>query len=731
MSPARLSPDDNRDEARDTIIYTVITTKIQPTPTMSAAGQPTTYEELFSDPARDPSAPETAAGYDEIFARWRVDNNPPTATTLHTDVLTDFDSTVGAIGYFVKDPHSESGILKVAHGFRKFAGLPGRPTPHRGETFGFVSDVVAGTDIESFHLDESQFSIVAETRCANTPERHMELFTEEPDEDVIDPIDSTSQAQQMIKTRRSMFIPFCLVEYVIGKELSAREAFEVLWPVILQQNMRETAKPLIKFLMVAATKHTARSPPRTVNQTLGYGIIGAADVISDRRRRVLYQHLPALMPAANATNNSGVAPHMDALVSQLSQLNDHARLDRVARQQATADAAKPKSIRDKFGDYVTDRLLKLTDSAIDDDLPKVYHELAARTKGMNKRLLLQQSMDLTARELGLNKLTASSTHVIDLDNWDFVGTSYDAIGSGLLPFSIVPPEAPSRPGRKALLEDQERARLYDLSGEAVSGAISSGDAKKLYNSKGYIPTEWTEATIQIEEYAVMLGTLLGAKHKAVTHYVGAVKLYDRIKTRLQAAMNRKYGVKLAPALLILYFQLNVRSWLEERWEYDMLDSDSPDLITGMRTYLRSNRFDWLPHHEDIAALSSLNNPTPTAPPSGSNQTPAPAPAPRPRAPDAVTPPPMANRRQNPNRDPRYVGNTPLAINVRTRSIRNAIAAAGTDPPMVTRGGLQMPTCLSWHVKGSCSDDCQRRADHGDNTNEEAEALHNWCVPAFA
>jgi hypothetical protein len=683
---------------------------------------PTTYQELFSDPSRDPSGGEPEHGYDEIFARWRVDNNAPTADELHTDVLTDFDSIIGAIGYFVKDSRSQSGVLKVAHGFRRFAGLPGRPTADRGDTFGYVGDVVSGTDITSFKVDPAQFEGVIETRCANTPERHLELFEAEPDKDIIQPIDENSQAQSMIKTRRSMYIPFCLVEYVIDQDLTAREAFEILWPVIVQKNLRNVCKPLVKFLMVAATKPGPRSNPRTVNDQLGLGIIGAADVISDRRQRVLYQHLPALVPSSAPMTS---LPRMDDLVSQLSQLNNHARLDRVARQEARERATRPKSVREKFGDYVTDRLLKLTDSVDDEDLPKVYHELAAREKGVNKRLLIQQCFDIAAQDLGLNKLPVASTHVIDLDNWDFIGTSYDALGTGLLPFSVVPPDAPSKAGKKALLEEQERTHLYDLSGEAISGAISSSDAKKLYNSKGFIPTEWTEASTQIESYVIILTALLGANHSVVTHYLKALNLYGRVKTRLQAAMNKKFGTKAAPALLVLYFQLNVRSWFEERWAFDLQEREAPELTDGLQSYLRSNRFDWLPSHDDIPALEALSTP-------GSGDLPARPSTPRTGAAPATAPSPsLINRVQNPNRDSRYFGNTPFAINIRTRSIRNAITVANSDPPQVTRGGRLMPTCLSWHVKGSCSEECARHADHVQNTPEEKEQLHNWCLRAFA
>lgn len=146
---------------------------------------------------------------------------------------------------------------------------------------------------------------------------------------------------------------------------------------------------------------------------------------------------------------------MDDLVSRLSQLNSHARLDRAARQQARDKVARPKSIQKSLETVSQTKLLKLTDKVTDDDLPKLHHELAARTKGINKRQLLQQCFDITAGELDLNKLPASSTHVMDVHNWDFIGTSCDTLGSGLPPFSVVPPDTPSKPGRKAMQEEQE------------------------------------------------------------------------------------------------------------------------------------------------------------------------------------------------------------------------------------------------------------------------------------
>lgn len=76
-----------------------------------------------------------------------------------------------------------------------------------------------------------------------------------------------------------MFVPFSLVEHVLDKDCSAREAFEILWPVIPANNLREIAKPLVKFLMAASTQHSTRSALRTRNDQLGHGPVGAPQCV--------------------------------------------------------------------------------------------------------------------------------------------------------------------------------------------------------------------------------------------------------------------------------------------------------------------------------------------------------------------------------------------------------------------------------------------------------------------
>lgn len=107
----------------------------------------------------------------------------------------------------------------------------------------------------------------------------------------------------------------------------------------------------------------------------------------------------------------------------------------------------------------------------------------------------------------------------------------------------------------------------------------------------------------------------------------------------------------------------------------MPDSTAPELTNGFKSHLRSNRFDWLPDCDNIATMATLGTAAPAPAPS-----PAPTPMPTPTGDQNTTPAPTpAPCQQNPHRDPRFLGNTPFAINICTGSIRNAVAVASADP----------------------------------------------------
>jgi hypothetical protein len=246
----------------------------------------------------------------------------------------------------------------------------------------------------------------------------------------------------------------------------------------------------------------------------------------------------------------------------------------------------------------------------------------------------------------------------------------------------------------------------------------------------------------------LTGALLGNGHPAVTAYGRFLRRYSRMLTRLEFEIDHAHGRRLGPSLVTFHVQLAWRNWMVVQLEAGETEAiDPPDFGTGLTMLETQNNFMWLPSITNVPMLLNLSVPI-QAPPTGRTPGPAPpvrAPVPAPSSATyhVSTPPgeapnvaPVARRDQgrsvrNTARASMFTANSPFAQNVRSRRVSEAIALSGTPPPMVDRGGATIPMCVSWHSKGVCFANCDRVADHGALSAEEAVTFQAWCQVAFA
>jgi len=687
------------------------------------------YKDLFANPSKCPlgigDPMKSAIG--NIYAHWRVDAGPPDVDEVHEDLLSDFVWAIGAVGVFTSaTPDEPTGALKLLHGFLRHPGLPGQASAHRNVTFAYLGDIV-GLDIQSVAFDENQLERTDEVNVAGSPARHQELLQADPDEEQVGPFAAGGANMKTVRTRGMMCIPFPLVQHVLGKDLTARQAWDVLYPAITTAGMEHECNNLLEFLMVAATKPTEAAPePLTlaahVGQT-GYPI--EAEVISHRRTKVLWEQLPDLKPDPSTPAGD---PALVQLVTAVVELSENNREDREDRKAQRERSALPKTPRERWGDRLTDKLLKMCAVVRDDDLPTIYHEIAAKPKGVTDLMALQQEVDAMAEATGCNTFYATPQQAGCFKNLTFFGNNEHELGNGVLPFSVTPPGATSNAAQKQLADDLARAEQYNMSGEAVNGALSASDARSMRNPKGYIPINWAEANSQIKCYKPLLATVLGERHPNVTAHDNAYQCYEKIESRFQFELDNAYG-KAAPAVFVCHWQLYHKNWFEEQWSNNgVLITEPPTLTDGFRAFKLNRNLSWLPIISDIPSISRLR---PTVPsrgagnnnPGGGNNDDRAAPA------NAGNP--GRERVQNPNRDRRFTGNTPLGVTVRGRGVREALTTAGRPPPEVTRNGVRMQSCVSWHAKGTCFSNCDRIADHVAHTPGEATEFFEWCQAAFA
>jgi hypothetical protein len=240
-----------------------------------------------------------------------------------------------------------------------------------------------------------------------------------------------------------------------------------------------------------------------------------------------------------------------------------------------------------------------------------------------------------------------------------------------------------------LVADRIIADAFDLGAHPESGAIGPCELSRLRNLSGYTPQDWTEARTQLRSAHGLLGALMGNSHPVVVAYGLFWRLYEQLETRLESKLDHVYGRRLGPALMVSRVQLKIRNWLV----CQLVVAETEHLIPpyfyqGFHMLEVQNNLIWVPTVTNVPALLALCTTTLVSASSGTggssyttgaNRGGTGAPNPAATSDNQVRRDPGAQVR-NPNRDARFVGNTPFACLVRSRSVAQAIAMAGSDPP---------------------------------------------------
>jgi hypothetical protein len=212
----------------------------------------TTYEELYSDPANNPFRKEEELVdlcYSEVNKFWRATHSPLTVEALHQNIHADFSRPIGALGVFVYDDESGTGRLKLKHGLHIFPGTPGY-SRDRMVTMACEGDV-AGIDVCTIAFDAAQLEVTPDVVVPSTLDRVQQLLNEEPGCDVLGPFKSLDVNVRTTKTRGMGYFPFPVPAPLLGMDLTARQVFELIVPVLIEAGLQDVCSGLINFLTVA------------------------------------------------------------------------------------------------------------------------------------------------------------------------------------------------------------------------------------------------------------------------------------------------------------------------------------------------------------------------------------------------------------------------------------------------------------------------------------------------
>ena len=685
-----------------------------------------TYRALCEDLDKNPlgSGAPLSERLAEIYSSWGAGAAFLDKDELLEEVLLDMSTDfIGGIGVFVTEANQPGGTLQILHSPQKHAE---RGT-HRGKCFAYLGDL-CGQSIDIVHFNPELLGFAAEVNVMNNVDIQSTYFDNHDASELVPAVPDGTEDLRRIKTRRSMFIPFPLIPYVIGLNLSAKDALNVLLPVMRNLALEESCANLIDFLVVATTHSTADGAPVT-EQAAFTAPTGMASVREARRTNILCKHLTALNAPTVTPGSHGLGEALGTLQEVRTGYLD----DLADRRHERAASSQPKTIQQRWKPETIDRLLKLCNVEETEHLPSFWHDLAAHKKTEGTvRSLLQDAVETVAKRLRVRYPTVTTQHASALTDWAFYGAETD-LGEGILPFTITPPDQISLAAVAQIQLDHHQNRDFSaiMTG---STSISAADARAMRSSKGYIPVDWDEAEVQIEAYTPVLAAILGERHPNVQEHIEATAALRRFKPLLKQFMSTKLGIGLGAATIVWYFHMKHRNWFRKQWSKDTESTlKPPSILAGFEQFEDGYNLSWLPYTGHVPRLQALARPPPTSRPSGPAAAPSSGGSSGPRSsgthanPADSTDSAAANdRTRNRNRDSRYMGETPFARRIREQPIRDAISRMD-GPPLTTNGGER---CLSWHLKGSCRTSCLRSSDHIVLPTEDAETLYQWCERAF-
>eukprot|EP00536_Pseudo-nitzschia_multiseries_P019583 jgi/Psemu1/61651/gm1.61651_g len=338
------------------------------------------------------------------------------------------------------------------------------------------------------------------------------------------------------------------------------------------------------------------------------------------RNQVLYRDLPGLKTPSHPGQPlapgqpAGVDPTLAATLTALA--NQQLKLSEGLDQRRP-----PATVKNTWGPLYTQRLLLLCGKLEEADLPPIYQAWAQKGKHEKTHMIFQSQVATCAAEFLIQAPLVTTAALKKFQDGNFHGTDPFDVADGILPLAFTPPGGSAA----SLKREQEAAATvaaYDTMISTEGNSLTLKDSLELQKTKAYLPIDWTEATTQLESYLAVLATILGMHHPVVQGYQNGLDKLKLQQMPLRRAIADELGELITPSIVVYYFQIRVRGWLEEQWG-STFTVPSPDFGKDFQAFRITQNLYWLPNVTNVPALRHLRR----APPRPARLPPAPTKAP--------------------------------------------------------------------------------------------------------
>jgi hypothetical protein len=236
-------------------------------------------------------------------------------------------------------------------------------------------------DISTMAFYENQLTttpVTPDVIIPGTLDRVRQLLNDDPNAETIGPFKAMDTNVRNTKTRAFAYLPFGMLEPLLGADLTDRQVFELIVPALINAGLEDTCAELINFLIVALVNpNDAMVEAYTLQDQVGRaGYVPGSEAISYCRDGLLHRDLHVLKAAIGPPMTS-----YPALLDMARGMHDilakaKARAERSDCVDSHDEARHPNRMREKMREMIADRLFLLWWATSDEDLPSLYQEWA-------------------------------------------------------------------------------------------------------------------------------------------------------------------------------------------------------------------------------------------------------------------------------------------------------------------------------------------------------------------
>jgi hypothetical protein len=528
------------------------------------------------------------------------------------------------------------------------------------------------------------------------------------------PNNNEEAGTETARIRRICFLPPPLASLLLTYEsMSAKEFWNIIVGHIRQQGDEaiEVHRSVIEYGQALLTlciepNNQPNTPVLIDNHRCVPYMEDPVIPILDRRDRIFVKEkierdLPGLAPTKQGGNPEPTVEAINRLTEEVTQTQAR------AEERSLEEAAKTPT---KYWGDMTGIINRITHTATVNELPPLYHKIAASNKRTERAVIQEVFFTLAAEHRSTLSFPVTPQLCKTITGLQFIRFDPNDLSRGIHPFWTVPIVGADR---------TQVDRQLDAYDDVLQGStgLQLAESQQIQDRTSVVmPKTLLQAQTTLKDFRILLAALLGREHRHTRAYNDFVREFSEIITShlepLMLSAGPEAGSRI-PTKLVLWVANRSAAWFHSQYQ-STFQLEPPNYMELIQKI--SVKDDWEPY---IPARYLPRQQPAARPPTG-----APAGA-NPSGSGGAAAGGSRDRVTNPSVDPVFANRTSDGVSI--GDARRRGEEIGRPIPKTSNG---TEVCLSYHILGFCWSTCNRKSTHRTLSAPEKSALKTWCDQCF-